>query len=162
MNIISETKYLYKAIYLKKKTPLNGWNIADTVKNNQMKVLQYYILTCLYHSFFMCFLQVAEKKTIYINVYCQTTEQKLFWKNYNKEKINNYTYISYTSKWLLLGWILSGGKSSEDCLHWLIVYHLLFRWDCGKIHFMCMTEIKHNITSKEIKQIVFERIAETN
>ena len=65
-------------------------------------------------------------KKQYVNVSKHKTEIVL--KNYNKEKINNYTYISQTSEWrfspvTVTGLILSGGKSSEDCLHLLIVCH---------------------------------------
>ena len=52
----------------------------------------------LHHS--LCaFVKSLKKKPIYINVYCHTTKQKVFQKNKNKEKINNYTYISHTSEW---------------------------------------------------------------
>ena len=119
----------------------------------------------LHHS--LCvFFKSLKKNNIYK---CVLSHHKteIVLKNNNKEKINNYTYISHTSEWRFSQVTVTGlnsfrGKSSVDCPHLLLEYRLLFWWDCCKIHFMCMTEIKHNITSKEIKQIVFERIAETN
>ena len=114
----------------------------------------------------MCFLQVAEKNNIYK---CLLSHHKteIVLKNNNKEKTNNYTYISHTSEWRFSQVTVTGLNSFRGkifCrLSSLIVRispSILMR--LLQNTFYVHDRNKHNITSKEIKQIVFERIAETN
>ena len=57
----------------------------------------------------MCFLQVAEKNNIYKCV-LSNHRTEIVLKKLQQRKKNNYTYISYTSKWLLLAEFFPGGN----------------------------------------------------